>query len=119
MEICIFDIIKIMDTDKVRGIMKDTNVKRFSHKGDNIVLVNNRIVDEAVSHINKIDVDSEWINLNFEEENDKTFDEMIGLLKGNELPVSAFIDRKSGIYPGGSTKFEKRDIAENVSCWNK
>ena len=119
MEICIFDIIKIMDTDKVRGIMKDTNVKRFSHKGENIVLVNNRIVDEAVSHINKIDVDSEWINLNFEEEGDKTFDEMIGLLKGNELPVSTFIDRKSGIYPGGSTKFEKRDIAENVPCWNK
>ena len=40
-----------------------------------------------------------------------------GLLKGNELPVSAFIDRRAGIYPGGSTKLEKRDIAENIPCW--
>ena len=47
------------------------------------------------------------------------FDETIGLLKGNSLPVSAFVDKASGIFSGGSTKKEKRDIAENVPCWNK
>ena len=119
MEICIFDIIKILDIDLVKDIMKNTNEKRFAHKGDNVVQVNNRIVMESTLHINKITVDEDWINLKYTEREDLSIEEMIGLLKGNELPVSAFLERKSGIYPGGSTKFEKRDIAENVPCWNK
>lgn len=119
MEICIFDILKIMDTDKVKQIMKDTNVKRFSHKGDSVINVNNRIVDESINYIKKIKVDWKWENLTFSERDDLSFDETIGLLKGNTLPVSAFIEKKSGIYPGGNTKYEKRDIAENVPCWNK
>ena len=119
MEICIFDIIKILDVNRVKDIMKDTNIKRFSHKGESVVNVNNRIVDEATDYIEEITVDKEWLNLTYTERNDLSFDETIGLLKGNSLPVSAFTERKSGIYPGGSTKYEKRDIAENVPCWNK
>ena len=34
------------------------------------------------------------------------------------MPVSAFVDKKRGIFEGGNTKFEKRDIAENVPVWN-
>ena len=119
MEVCIFDIIKIMDTDKVIEIMKDTNKKRFSHKGDSVINVNNRIVDESTGHVDKIEIDKDWINLEYEERNNLSFNDTIGLLKGNELPVSAFLDKMNGIVPGGSTKFEKRDIAENVPCWNK
>ena len=118
MEICIFDIIKILDVNKVKDIMKETNVKRFSHKGESVVNVNNRIVEEATDHVEEVNVDKEWINLTYSERKDLSFDETIGLLKGNSLPVSAFMERKSGIYPGGSTKYEKRDIAENVPCWN-
>lgn len=119
MEICIFDIIKIMDTDKVKQIMKDTNIKRFSHKGDSVINVNNRIVDESIDYIKKININLEWENLSFIERDNLSFDDTIGLLKGNNLPVSAFMDKMSGIYPGGNTKYEKRDIAENVPCWNK
>ena len=119
MEICIFDIIKIMDTNKVIDIMKESNVKRFSHKGENIININNRIVEEAIPNMKKVKVDSDWINLTYNEKKDLSFEETIGLLKGNELPVSAFLNKKSGIYPGGTTKYEKRDIAENVPCWIK
>ncbi len=119
MEICIFDIIKIIDTKKVMDIMKETNKKRFQHKGDAVVNVNNQIVDEAVKNMHKVTIDEDWINLNYAEKKDLSFEEQIGLLKGNELPVSAFIDKMNGIYPGGTTKYEKRDIAENVPCWIK
>ena len=119
MEICIFDIIKILDINKVISIMKDSNQKRFAHKGDSIINVNNRIVEEAIPNMKKVIVDSDWINLTYSEKNDLSFEETIGLLKGNELPVSAFLDKKNGIYPGGTTKYEKRDIAENVPCWIK
>ena len=119
MEICIFDIIKLIDTNKVINIMKDNNAKRFSHKGDNVIAINNKIVEEAVPNMHKVEINPEWINLNFEQKTSLSFNESIGLLKGNSLPVSAFLDKKNGIYPGGSTKFEKRDIAENVPCWIK
>ena len=119
MEICIFDIIKIIDTENVMKIMKETNQKRFQHKGDAVVNVNNLIVEEAVKNMHKINIDEDWINLTYQEKNNLSFEETIGLLKGNELPVSAFMDKMNGIYPGGTTKYEKRDIAENVPCWIK
>ena len=119
MEICIFDIIKILDTNKVIDIMKESNKKRFAHKGDSVINVNNKIVEEAIPNMKKIEVDKDWINLTYTEKDDLTFEEQIGLLKGNDLPVSAFLDKKNGIYPGGTTKYEKRDIAENVPCWIK
>ena len=119
MEICIFDIIQIIKTKKVIDIMKESNKKRFAHKGDSVVEVNNSIVEQSIPNMLKIDINPEWIKLKYNENNKLSFDEMIGNLKGNELPVSAFLDKKNGIFPGGSTKLEKRDIAENVPCWNK
>ena len=119
MEICIFDIIKIIETNKVISIMKESNQRRFAHKGDSVVAVNNSIVEQSIPNMVKIDVNPDWINLTYQEKKDLSFDEMISNLKGNELPVSAFLDKKNGIFPGGSTKKEKRDIAENVPCWNK
>ena len=119
MEICIFDLIKIIETNKVLEIMKESNRKRFAHKGDSIIDVNNKIIDSALNKIYEIEVNNDWINLTFEEKNNLGIEDTISLLKGDTLPVSAFIDRKNGIVPGGNTKYEKRDIAENVPCWLK
>ena len=119
MEICIFDLINIINIDKVLEIMKESNRKRFSHKGDNVVEVNNNIIDSALDKIYEVTIDNDWLKLTYEERNNFSFEETIGLLKGDSLPVSAFLDRKNGVFPGGTTKYEKRDIAENVPCWLK
>ena len=119
MEICIFDLIKIIDTDRVLEIMKESNVRRFSHKGDSVIEVNNKIIDNALDKINEVQINNEWINLTYDDRKKLSFEETIGLLKGDSLPVSAFLDKKEGIFPGGTTKEEKRDIAENVPCWMK
>ena len=119
MEICIFNLIKILEINKVLEIMKDSNRKRFAHKGDSVIEVNNKIIDNALDEIYEIHVNNDWINLTYEDRKNLSFEDTIGLLKGETLPVSAFIDRNNGIVPGGNTKFEKRDIAENVPCWAK
>ena len=119
MEICIFDLIKIINTDKVLEIMKESNRKRFAHKGDSVIDVNNRIIENALNQVYEVEINNDWINLTYKDRDNLTFEETIGLLKGDSLPVSAFIDKKSGIFPGGTTKDEKRDIAENVPCWLK
>jgi pyruvate-ferredoxin/flavodoxin oxidoreductase len=41
----------------------------------------------------------------------------INALKGDDLPVSAFIDREDGTFPAGTTAFEKRGIAVTVPEW--
>ncbi|MBQ9853459.1 MAG: pyruvate:ferredoxin (flavodoxin) oxidoreductase [Bacilli bacterium] len=119
MEICIFDLINIISTDKAKSIMKESNQKRFAHKGDSVIKVNNDIVDNSVNHIVSVEINPKWKKLTYKKKNTLSFEEMISNLKGDMLPVSAFLDKKTGIVAGGNTKFEKRDIAENVPCWIK
>ena len=119
MEICIFDLIKIIKTSEAAKIMKETNEKRFSHKGEVVVKVNNDIVDNSVSEMKEIIIPKEWQKIKYEEKSNLSFEEVISNLKGDTLPVSAFLDKKSGIFKGGSTDKEKRDIAENIPCWSK
>jgi len=119
MEICIFDLINIIDSNEAKRIMKESNQKRFAHKGDTVIKVNNDIVDNSISSIQEIPIDKTWTTLTYQNKTNLTFEETIGHLLGDTLPVSAFLKRKSGIFPGGTTKLEKRDIAENVPCWIK
>ena len=39
-------------------------------------------------------------------------------LHGDDLPVSKFVDRADGVYPSGSSAFEKRGIAITVPEWD-
>jgi pyruvate-ferredoxin/flavodoxin oxidoreductase len=41
----------------------------------------------------------------------------INSLKGDDLPVSAFLDREDGTFPSGTTEYEKRGIAVHVPEW--
>lgn len=117
MEVCIFNILKVIDMNRVNSIMKESNEKRFLSKGKNIVDINNSVVDEAIDGLREITVDKEWSELNYSEDKLSTIDEVIGKLKGDSLPVSAFLEYKDGIFSGGNTKYEKRDIAVRVPCW--
>lgn len=118
MEICIFSLIKIMNNNEVLDIMKKSNEKRFLKKGREIVDINNDVIENALKYLEKVEIDKNFFNLEYNENMDYNFDEIIGKLKGDHLPVSAFLDKKSGIFNGGNTKYEKRDIAEKVPCWN-
>lgn len=118
MEICIFKIINRIDVNRVREIIKDHNVKRFSHKGQDVIDSNNRIVERALDCLRGVDVPDDFIDAEVEDRNKLNFMETINGLKGDSLPVSCFMDKKSGIFEGGTTKSEKRDIAEMVPCWN-
>ena len=119
MEVCIFKIIGILNTKKALNIMKENNIKRFKSKGKKVIDINNNIVDETLKHLNTFKVNKDWINLVYFEKENMSFEEIINTLKGDSLPVSAFLNKKSGIFRPGSTKEEKRDIAEMVPCWNK
>ena len=71
MEVCVFELVKVLKNNLVVKIMKNSNEKRFSSKGKGIIDINNRIVEEAVSHMREINVDKSWINLVYIEEDGK------------------------------------------------
>ena len=119
MEVCIFELLKILKMNVVTKIMKSSNEKRFLSKGRNIIDINNRVVDEAVLKMREVVVDKKWGNLVYFEEEQLSVDEAIRKLKGDSLPVSAFLDKVDGIFKGGNTYLEKRDIASRVPCWKK
>ena len=119
MEICIFDIIKILNTKKAASIMKENNIKRFKSKGDKIIEINNKVVDSSLKELKEIKVDKKWKDLVYFDKDNLSFNETINLLKGDTLPTSAFLDKNNGVFPAGSTKKEKRDIAEMIPCWSK
>jgi len=104
--------------------MKRMIRKSFGNKGEEIVRMNNAAVD-AGGNVIKVEIPTEWKKLDGidrkEEENVPDFIKNIAIpvnsLKGDDLPVSAFLDREDGTFVAGTTEFEKRGIAVNVPEW--
>ena len=119
MEICIFKIINILNLDKIKDIMKDNNERRFKSKGKEIIDINNKIVDISTDYLKELSIDKDWINIEVKEEIITDNLSMINNLKGDKLPVSAFINNKDGVFNGSTTKLEKRNTSEFVPCWIK
>ena len=97
MEVCIFKIINIIPISKVKQIMKENNETRFKHKGKKVVDINNKIVEASDKYLHKVEIDSKWSKLKIEKKEELNFYETINNLKGDSLPVSAFLDKKQGI----------------------
>ena len=87
--------------------------------GKNIIDINNKVIDNSIKYLKELEVNPAWKNLEYKDNKKLTFNETINLLKGDSLPVSSFLDKKSGIFEGGTTKNEKRNIAENIPEWIK
>jgi len=117
METCIFKIMDSYDINKIIKIMKENNKLRFASKGQKIIDINNKIIDNSIKYLKEIKVDKEWVNLEIKENKKLNFNETINLLKGDSLPVSAFLTSERGIFEGGTTKYEKRNVAENIPMW--
>ena len=117
LEVSIFEVLNIISSKKINTIMKENNVKRFSKKGDDIVKINNKVVDASSHILKEVQIDKNWLYLEYLEDKNKSFNEVILNLEGDNLPVSAFIDKKDGIFKGKTTDKEKRNIAQNVPNW--
>lgn len=117
MEVCIFKIMDIYNINKVISIMKENIKSRFSSKGKKIIDINNKVVDNSLKYLKSVNIDSSWVKLECSDNKKLNFNETINLLKGDTLPVSSFLDVSNGVFEGGTTKYEKRNIAESIPNW--
>ncbi len=128
MQSAFFKISEVIPYDLAVEQMKKAIVKSYSTKGEKIVNMNYAAVEKGGENITKIEVPSEWKNLEGKAEFGikrgpdvtdfiKNIMDPISALKGDELPVSAFIGREDGTFPAGTTQYEKRGVATQVPKW--
>ena len=124
MQTAFFQIANVIPPEEVFKYVKDAIKKTYGKKGDEIVRMNIDAVDKTVSALKKIKVPKSWASAGQEaylEEDEPEFvkDVVRPMLaqQGDKLPVSAF--SPDGIFPTGTTRYEKRGVAINVPEWQK
>lgn len=124
MQVCFFAISGVLPKEKAIEAIKESIKKTYGKKGDAIVQMNLKAVDNTLAHLYEVEVPAEvssQTNLkapvpagspDFVE---KVLGEIIAG-RGDDLPVSAFpID---GTFPTGTAKYEKRNIALSIPTWD-
>ena len=128
MQSAFFKVSEVIPYDFAVEQMKKAIVKSYGSKGEKIVNMNYAAVEKGGENITKIEVPEEWKELDgknefgIERSNDvpdfiKNVMDPINALKGDELPVSAFIGREDGTFPAGTSQYEKRGVASFVPSW--
>ena len=124
MQSAFFKIANVIPYEQAVEEMKKFIVKSFGRKGEDIVKMNYAAVEKG-GEVEKVDIPAEWADIKLSEEKDnrdipdfvKMVAEPMNLMKGDDLPVSAFAGREDGTFPPGLTQYEKRGIAVNVPEW--
>ncbi|MFP4060935.1 MAG: pyruvate:ferredoxin (flavodoxin) oxidoreductase, partial [Bacteroidales bacterium] len=124
MQSSFFKISNVIPYDQAVDEMKKAIVKTFGLKGEEIVKMNHAAIDRG-GDVEEIAIPADWKNVADDKKEDtrelpdfiKNVAEPINLLKGDELPVSAFAGREDGTFPPGTTAYEKRGIAVHVPEW--
>ena len=121
-----FKISELMPVDKALEKMKHAAEKAYFAKGSSVVKKNVEAIEYGAEKVVEIAIPEEWKNAVDEEvvvdENlPKVVTNILNPInrqKGNDLPVSAFLDRLDGATEMGLTAYEKRGIAANVPKWD-
>jgi len=132
MQTAFFKLADIIPVDEAIDYLKDAIKETYGHKGDEVVEMNWKAVDKAMDALVEVDVPEKWADAEEEttEEEDNRPDFVKNILdpiskqKGDDLPVSAFVEDENGSYPHengafpqGISAYEKRGIAINVPNW--
>ncbi len=87
---------------------------RFKTKGEDVVNSNIQAMKEAIAGLSPYKG-----SISIEEEHSSSLDviDKINLRRGNELTVADLMDYRTGAFPGGLTKFEKRYTSNIAPKW--
>ncbi|MFO8047473.1 MAG: pyruvate:ferredoxin (flavodoxin) oxidoreductase [Desulfosudaceae bacterium] len=123
MQTAFFKLANVIPVDDAINHLKAQIKEMFGKKGENIVNMNCEAVDKTLENIVPVDYPAKWAEATdagvypHAGLPDFVKNVMMPMLaqQGDKLPVSAF--SPDGIFPVGTTKYEKRGIAINVPEW--
>ncbi len=124
MQVCFFAISGVLPKDEAIDAIKDSIKKAYGRKGEEIVKMNLKAVDNTLEHLYEVVIPIQETS-GFEllapvPENAPEFvKNVLGEIiagRGDGLPVSAFpID---GTFPVSTAQYEKRNIALKIPVWD-
>ena len=124
MQSAFFNLTKVIPVEDAVKFLKESIVNSYGHKGEDIVNMNYKAVDEGLNAPIKVDVPAEWKDAVDEEKEEKELPEFIKNIvkpmleqKEDDIPVSAFTGIENGEFESGTTQYEKRGIALTVPEW--
>ena len=123
MQAAFFKLSGVIPYEDAEKYMKKAVVKTYGKKGEDIVNMNYAAIDNAVTGIEEINYPDSWAattdgaELQFIKGDDYVNEVISPIVsqKGDDLPVSKF--DFAGRFPTGTTKYEKRGIADYVPQW--
>ena len=126
-----FKLANIIPVDDAVKYMKDAATASYGKKGEKVVAMNHAAIERGIQDVVEIKVKDEWKNAKEEELFAKVTGDRKDVVdfvnnlqipmnaqRGNELPVSAFVDYADGALPQGAAAYEKRGVAVDIPCWN-
>jgi pyruvate-ferredoxin/flavodoxin oxidoreductase len=125
MQTCFFKLANIISPDEAIAQIKDSIVKSYGKKGgEKIVNQNFAAVDGALASLAEVkypnQVSSKLGMVPPVPHDAPPFvKDVLGVMianRGDDLPVSAFPE--DGTFPTGTTKYEKRSIAQDIPIWD-
>jgi pyruvate-ferredoxin/flavodoxin oxidoreductase len=125
LQTCFFAISGVMDPRQAVAAIKDSIHKTYRRRGVEVVERNVRAVDSALDGLHRVEL-PEQVTSDHDErpivpahapEFVRNVSAAMMAGRGDELPVSALpVD---GTYPSGTTKYEKRNISDQVAVWDE
>lgn len=124
LQTCFFAISNVLPKEEAIAKIKEAIYDTYWKKGEAVVQKNYEAVDKTLANLYEVDyakflIGDKPIDAAVPDEAPDFVKQVLGKIiagEGDELPVSAFpID---GTFPSGTTKWEKRNIADAVPVWD-
>ncbi len=115
----------LMPAEEANKYMKEYAKKTYGRKGDTIVLLNEQAIDAGYENLVEVEVNPNWVALEDAPQVEdlsrpdyvKKIADVVNAIEGDSLPVSAFLGYEDAHMENGSTRYEKRGIANYVPEW--
>ncbi|HEU5245599.1 MAG TPA: pyruvate:ferredoxin (flavodoxin) oxidoreductase [Candidatus Udaeobacter sp.] len=124
MQTCFFAISGVLPPEKAIAAINESIRKTYAKKGDEVVEMNVRAVDETLVHLYEVEVRDRVTsssskhngNLSSAPEFVRNVLGEIMAGRGDRVPVGALPN--DGSYPTGTARWEKRNLAREIPVWD-
>ncbi|QEK10900.1 pyruvate:ferredoxin (flavodoxin) oxidoreductase [Crassaminicella thermophila] len=124
MQSAFFKLTNVVPIEDAVRYLKELVVSTYGKKGEKIVNMNHKAIDQGVEGLVKVNIPSSWANIEDKKEPEedepyfvKNIQRPMAKNEGDKLPVSTFEGIEDGTFPLGTTAYEKRGIAVMVPQW--
>jgi len=125
MQAAFFKLTEVIPIEDAIKYLKEGIEKTYKKKGQQIIEMNWKAVDEGINAIQKVEIPESWKDA--EDEKGKVIDLPVFIeevlipmnsQEGDDLPVSTFINHPDGSFPLGTSRYEKRGVAVHLPKWD-